>query len=71
MRLTVADIERLNKEVEEAEVRALKRTIRKMDNETVDREFDRIMRNEIRDTRKWMWLSDYEKGDVLSSLHSK
>lgn len=51
MRLTVADIERLNKEVEEAEVRALKRTIRKMDNETVDREFDRIMRNEIRDTR--------------------
>ena len=51
MRLTVADIERLNKEVEEAEVRALKRTIRKMDNETVDREFDRIMRNEIRDNR--------------------
>lgn len=51
MRLTVADIERLNKEVEEAEVRALKRTIRKMDNETVDREFNRIMRNEIRDTR--------------------
>lgn len=51
MRLTVADIERLNKEVEEAEVRALKRIIRKMDNETVDREFDRIMRNEIRDTR--------------------
>ena len=51
MRLTVADIERLNKEVEEAEVQALKRTIRKMDDETVDREFDRIMRNEIRDTR--------------------
>jgi hypothetical protein len=51
MRLTVADIERLNKEVEEAEVRALKRIIRKMDNETVDREFDRIMRNEIRDNR--------------------
>jgi hypothetical protein len=51
MRLTVADIERLNKEVEEAEVRALKRTIRKMDDETVDREFDRIMRREIRDNR--------------------
>ena len=51
MRLTVADIERLNKEVEEAEVRALKRTIRKMDDETVDREFDRIMRIEIRDNR--------------------
>ena len=51
MRLTMADIERLNKEVEEAEVRALKRTIRKMDDETVDREFDRIMRREIRDNR--------------------
>ena len=51
MRLTMADIERLNKEVEEAEVRALKRTICKMDDETVDREFDRIMRREIRDNR--------------------
>lgn len=51
MRLTVADIERLNKEVEEAEVRALKRTIRKMDDKTVDREFNRIMRREIRDNR--------------------
>lgn len=51
MKLTVADIERLNKEVKEAEVRALKRTIRKMDDETVDREFDRIMRREIRDNR--------------------
>ena len=49
MRLTVSDIERLNKEVEEAEIRALKRMHER--DEAVETAFRRLMNREIRELR--------------------
>lgn len=49
MRLTVADIERLNKEVEETEIRALKR-IHERDEE-VETAFRRLMNREVRELK--------------------
>lgn len=54
MRLTVADIERLNKEVHGSEIRALQRQQSRQSDSTVDREFDRIMQREIREIRRMM-----------------
>lgn len=56
MRLTVADIERLNKEVEETEIRALKRVLER-DNE-VETAFRRLMHREARELRNDIYWGD-------------
>ena len=53
MRLKVEDIERLNKEVEEAEIRALKR-MHERDTE-VETAFRRLMNREVRELKKDMY----------------
>lgn len=56
MRLKVEDIERLNKEVEEAEIRALKR-MHERDTE-VETAFRRLMNREVRELRNDIYWGD-------------